>query len=1151
MKNLITFLFYCFSMTALLAQTQSETRVQVLSNTGDETVLRLTLTGVNQVPVATPQGAAVVIGMAEGTPILRSGAPDLPKFAASLMLPATGSMAVEILGGNYEDIPNVTVAPSKGNLLRTVDPATVPFDYTPMYNEDAFFPGTLAEFNGNPFILRDVRGQALWIYPVQYNPVSKTLRVYNDLVVRVHQTGESGINELNTNTHRASSRAFQQLYAKTFLNFDEKLVPQSRGLNVVAEPEKMLVIAKDEFIPALEPLLAWKRQTGIRTTVVPVSELPSATPDGIYTFVSDYYAANGISYLLLVGDEYALQPLVRPGSNYSCDNCLGYQEGDDHFPEIFVGRFNAATVEQVQIMVNRNLDYEKTPLVDATANWCATGMASTSNQGQGIGDDGQADYEQGNEWKVAHLADGFEKIWEFYDGNQGAISPTPGDATADQPGDPVNTQLVSLMNNRGVSLYNYCGHGWEQGLVSGNFNTDAAAALRNNHRYPIIIAVACCAGNFTNNNGGDCLGEAVQRAGDPATGEAWGTIAGFFSSDFQSWAPPMEGQDGMNQYLVDADGIALKPSLGPMATYGNALMIAAYGQGGIDMADVWNPFCDPTTVPRTQLPQTLTATHQASAFIGASSLTVFSGVEGAQVGLYWQGQTLAVGVIQDGVAVLDFPALDNVGDIVVTVTQFNYIPYQGTVSVTPAGIPFVVNQAIVLNDPAGNNNQAADYGETVNLDVTLANVGVGIASATSATLTCTDDNIVLLDGNEIFGDIVESNSVQIPAAFSFSVNNDVEDGYTVNFNLHIVYNDTSSIDQIIPIKLQAPKLSIGSLTINDVVGGNGNGRLESGETAKITISNLNSGKSQSPAALGMLSTGSPWLSLSDMVPLGALNASGGQANAVFFVTVAPDAPQVVMADFQYDLIADNYGASKSFGPYVINAIIENFASNNFTTFPWQMSGNKPWTISTASPYEGTTCARSGTITHNQKSEMSMTLNVTSDGQVSFARRTSTESDYDFLRFYIDDVLMGAWSGELAWTEVSFPVSTGSHTLKWAYEKDGIGSSGSDRCWVDQISLPPFQVAVSTDNTPENELFQVQVAPNPTTGPLGISLELSRNQSLDVSLFDLLGRELKTWKGQLPAGSTARTLDMSGLAPGVYLLHVQGENQAQTLKIVKQ
>ncbi|MEO6039262.1 MAG: C25 family cysteine peptidase, partial [Saprospiraceae bacterium] len=550
MKNLITFLLYCLSVTAVVAQAKSESRVVVLGKSPTETTLLFTLSDVDRLPVTTPSGPAYVLSMDKGTPLLQAGSPDVPKFATALMIPGTGNMAIEIMEAEYQDFPNVQVAPSKGDLKRTVDPATVPYTYGSRYEHDDFFPGQLADLQ-QPFVMRDARGQALWLYPVQYNPVSKVLRVYTSLRVRVYQTGGKGENELSKTPNRGRSRAFGQLYQKTFLNYDAGLLDRS-GI----EPEHLLVIAKDEYLADLEPLITWKRQMGYFTTVVPVSEIGSSDAAAIYNTVQQHYTDEGTSYVLLVGDENDIQPEMRSdGGLYSCDNCFGYMDGADHFPEIFVGRFNAASLEQVKIMVARNLEYEKNPVIDSSLNWFATAMASTSSQGQGIGDDNQADYEQGNEWKTKHLADGYEKIWEFYDGNQSAISPTPGDVSADQAGDPQNTQLINLMNNRGLSLYNYCGHGYEQGLVSGNFNTDAVATLRNHGRYPIVVAVACCAGNFTNNSGGDCLGEALQRAGNATSGEAWGGIAGFFSSDFQSWAPPMEGQDGMNQYLIDADGV--------------------------------------------------------------------------------------------------------------------------------------------------------------------------------------------------------------------------------------------------------------------------------------------------------------------------------------------------------------------------------------------------------------------------------------------------------------------------------------------------------------------------------------------------------------------------------------------------------------------
>lgn len=1143
MRHLFTSLFCLFSFGAVLAQTQ----VQVLSKSRNETLLKLELSDIRKTSVSTPQGDALVISMENGTPLLEAGAPDVPKFATSLLIPNTGNMAVEIVASEYTDYNNVPVAPSKGNLMRNVDPATVGYHYGTSYERNAFYPGKLATLN-QPFLMRDVRGQALWVYPVQYNPATKTLRVYQNITLRVYHTGGQGENEATEARERVISAPFKQLYSKLFLNFDETFLTETRNGE---EPVKMLVIAQDDLIPGLEEYVAWKRQMGIHTTVTPTSEVGN-TPAQVFDYVQNFYNEHQISYLLLVGGENAITPMVRPGSDYSCDNCLGYMEGNDHYPEIFVGRFHATDLKELAIMVNRNLEYEKSPLVDSLHNWCATGMASASNQGQGIGDDNQADYEQGNEWKSKHLADGYERYWEFYDGNHANISPTPGDETADKAGDPQNPALVAVMNSPGVSIYNYTGHGWEQGLVSGNFNTDAVKNLRNHQRYPIVIAVACCAGNFTNNGGGDCLGEAMQRAGDLNTGEAWGGIAGFYSSDFQSWAPPMEGQDGMNQYLVDADGLTLDPNLGAMATYGNALMIAAYGQGGIDMADVWNPFCDPTTMPRTAMPQELIATHTDQVVIGTNSLQVSCDVEGALVSLYWQGQALAVATVTSGIAQLNFPSLTDVGDLVVTATQFNYRPYQGAVNVAPGAGAYVISQAIVLDDATGNNNQKADYGETIALNLTLNNLGDQVAQATSATIQTDDLNVNITDNAEVFGDMAAGALQENTAAFTFSVNDDAPNGQTVLFKLRIEFNGGQVYETNYPVKLQAPELELDGLQISDLAGGDGDTRLESGEQAVITIKNLNVGLSKSPDALGTLTTDSPWLTISGPVSLGPIDAQTGTADATFQVTVSANAPQVALANFEYLVEAGSYSAQQSFGPYTINPIIETYESQTYAGFPWDMEGNKPWFITPSAAYTGTYSSRSGIITHNQQSVMNLTLDFTAPGVVTFARRVGSEQDYDFLRFLVDDVEVDAWSGVVAWSEVSYPLTTGIHKLSWIYQKDDLASANGDRAWVDDVSLPPHQVLVGT-NTPTQADYQTSLSPNPTTGKTWLQWEIGQAQQMDIVVLDALGHQVLnlTSEGPLQPGLHSRTLDLQNLSAGLYFVQLRGEEGVQVKKVVKQ
>ena len=42
------------------------------------------------------------------------------------------------------------------------------------------------------------------------------------------------------------------------------------------------------------------------------------------------------------------------------------------------------------------------------------------------------------------------------------------------------------------------------------------------------------------------------------------------------------------------------------------------------------------------------------------------------------------------------------------------------------------------------------------------------------------------------------------------------------------------------------------------------------------------------------------------------------------------------------------------------------------------------------------------------------------------------------------------------------MTTGTHTFKWSYQKDGSVSNGSDCAWVDNIQFPPTNVILSLD-----------------------------------------------------------------------------------------
>lgn len=133
-----------------------------------------------------------------------------------------------------------------------------------------------------------------------------------------------------------------------------------------------------------------------------------------------------------------------------------------------------------------------------------------------------------------------------------------------------------------------------------------------------------------------------------------------------------------------------------------------------------------------------------------------------------------------------------------------------------------------------------------------------------------------------------------------------------------------------------------------------------------------------------------------------------------------------------------------------------------------------WTLDGSEAYDGTYSLRSAVITQNQQTSVQITLNIVTAGEILFARKVSSENNYDFLKFYIDGIEKGSWSGSQDWAEVTFPVSVGSNTFKWEYSKDVSVDSGSDCAWIDFIIFPQSQ---------HNVTFTVKSGTTPIAGAL--------------------------------------------------------------------
>lgn len=131
--------------------------------------------------------------------------------------------------------------------------------------------------------------------------------------------------------------------------------------------------------------------------------------------------------------------------------------------------------------------------------------------------------------------------------------------------------------------------------------------------------------------------------------------------------------------------------------------------------------------------------------------------------------------------------------------------------------------------------------------------------------------------------------------------------------------------------------------------------------------------------------------------------------------------------------------------------LSSFADATDTqAFQFQHGGNRRWFAQAVETHDGIDALQSGSIGNNETSEFEIQLE--GPVAVSFWWRVSSEPELDFLRLYWNGRIISQVSGESGWEQQYVSLPSGSHTLRWSYEKDAIESSGQDAGWVDEFIL---------------------------------------------------------------------------------------------------
>jgi hypothetical protein len=244
-----------------------------------------------------------------------------------------------------------------------------------------------------------------------------------------------------------------------------------------------------------------------------------------------------------------------------------------------------------------------------------------------------------------------------------------------------------------------------------------------------------------------------------------------------------------------------------------------------------------------------------------------------------------------------------------------------------------------------------------------------------------------------------------------------------------------------------------------------------------------------------------------------------------------------------------YSDTSYFAP-MVGLLSEDWEGGSFNKFNWMHGGNLSWTISNQGAYQGNFCAKSGSIANSEISTFYITMTALGNDTISFYRKVSSELDYDFLEFYIDNNLADKWSGEVIWGKVSFPVSPGQHTFKWVYSKDYYVVSGSDCAWIDNIEFPVAAGIATGQPDKSPPALNCTIYPNPSSGQAEFTFSIPEQGNVKIQLYNALGSLNETITDQAYTAGTHRiAFDGRNLGTGVYIAVISVNNQKITQKLV--
>jgi len=838
------------------------------------------------------------------------GEPKLPMLRRMISVPLGAEVRLTLNSPQMRELDSKVstlqnrIIPAQAPISKAA--TTIPFVVNEaLYRKDAFNSREWVEISELGF-MRGVRLFALDFYPVRYNPVTNSIRVLENLDLRVDFVNPD-LGATADLQARTASWEFERLYANTIFNWDT-----TNRTALVRQPTKMVILCPVGYINNvnLQNYVTWKTEQGFAVSVVSVGSGGNVanTTTAIKNYMQNLWnnatpQNPAPTYLLIIGDESGTNSIVTnigTTNNTSHATDLHYVRlsGGDFMPEMYHGRFSVSSATELANIINKTITFEKTQMPDLSYLGMTVLIAGVDSQNAPTFGNGAIRY-----------AD-----TEYFNDDHGIIS-----NTYLYPDSQNRAADIRANANEGRGYMVYTAHGSETSWYNPSFTTNHVNAMTNSDKYGVMVG-NCCVTNKFNYSSAPCFGEAVIRKADGG-GVAYigGTNNTYWYEDYY-WAVGYKTNINGQAPAYDATKLGAYDAMfhthgEPYSKWATTVGETVYSgnlavqQSGSDITDyyweIYHIMGDPSLMPYLGVPTANPATYPAQITIGQPSYAITGAAPYTRVGLSMNGTIYGTGMTDaSGNLNLTIDPFTTPGTAKLVLTAQNRITEMADIDVVSSGGPYMSVSAIAYDDA---NNNIPEYNESGYLDVTFENVGNQTATNVSAALSCSTPGITITDANHTISSLAAGASVLADDAFAISIADNVANGTVANFTITMTMSGHNPWTYNFTLTLNAPELAFGELTIDDSA--KSNGCLDPGETVTVIMPLSNSGGAASPGGTATLNCSATGITVNNgTVNFNAIPA-GGNTNLSFTVTADASMPQGSLVDFVFNATAGQYTAN--------------------------------------------------------------------------------------------------------------------------------------------------------------------------------------------------------------------------------------------------